>query len=94
MKLKTELYLKIFCTVILLALSISVYINGRTLTCDRCAIEIKASKTKLTANSEAIFDTQVKFEDLLNSIKNETCVLQWIKHQGWIYSKEGVTLDG
>ena len=87
MELKTELYLKLFCVFILTVLCISVYINGQTLTCEKCAIKLEASKPILTASSEIIFDADVKFEDLLNSIKNDTCVLKWMETQGWVHFK-------
>jgi len=87
MKPKTELLIRIINLIIVLGLCLTIYLNGRSLSCDKCELELRTNKPAWKSSSYTQEKTTVKIIDLYDSIKEDHCVLKWDKNSGWIYNE-------
>ena len=81
MNLKTKILIKAICVIVLVALCISIYINGKDLSCNKCIIKFTTTK-----------NGQSNFIDIQASILNEKlkqgiCYVQYDATTGYYTSE-------
>ena len=79
---KTEAIIKIFCIVVLIAVNVAIYENGKTLSCDKCTIKFTSAQ-----RSGAIVqytDFNVSIMDLYREYENGYCSVSYGGDRGFI----------
>ena len=67
MKETTELYIKLFCVIILIILNLAIFINGSHLSCDKCMVKHNEKFYHINQlfdeyqKGECLDDTEIKF---------------------------------
>lgn len=57
---KTEIIIKVICIIILITLCISIYINGKDLSCDNCQVKIQKDNKIVLININTLYEDYVK----------------------------------
>ena len=86
MKPKTELIIRIINLIVIIGLCLVIYINGKSLDCNNCELNLRTDKPDFASASASYIqeNIKVKIVDLFNSIKEDYCVLIWDRSRGWI----------
>lgn len=80
-----ELLIKIICIIILVGLNISIWYNGKDLSCDQCIIKFNSGqKTQLDKGIEYSFN--VSIYEIYNGYINNNCPVKYLENQGFTYA--------
>ncbi len=84
---KTKFLVELFCVIMLILICVSVYLNGISLSCDKCNLRFKQ---EMSFGVEDDKDFSVKVLDLYEGFKEGECVVEWVKNNGFVYKGEFV----
>ena len=57
---RTETIIKIICILILIALNIAIYMNGKDLSCDKCQVTIKQNNDVFKINITTLYENYLE----------------------------------
>ena len=57
---RTETIIKIICILILIALNIAIYLNGKDLSCDKCQVTIKQNNDVFKVNITTLYENYLE----------------------------------
>lgn len=82
---KIELLVRIFCLILIIALNLAIYLNGKSLDCNKCIINFEAFKESYSnAYDKPAQEFSVKITDLYNEFKlNNSCLVKY-EEQGYM----------
>jgi len=80
--IKIELIVEVICIIILLALSIAIYNNGKDLTCDNCNIQFTTQYANQVQDFNKVFNVSVV--ELFDKFKEGYCLVDYNEDQGFI----------
>jgi len=87
---KKEMFILIFCIVVLAALCTAVVINGKDLSCSKCQMSFETHKNVYeSATGERFFSKfDVNVTDLYYSLLQDDCLVIFDKVDGYIYKNK------
>ena len=89
-----EFILKLFCIIVITALCILIYYNGKDLSCDQCVVHFRADKESIKfVTNDAIQKFDVNITLLFSTYQNGECIIKWDKNMGYIYDNSKVKQD-
>lgn len=81
---KLELVVLIFCILILIFLNLTIWYNGKDLSCDECYIDFRAvRRMKDSASNEIFQNFSVKIINLYENFLEDYCPVEFDNAQGY-----------
>jgi hypothetical protein len=78
-----QLLIEVFCILVLISLILGIYLNGVGLSCDKCYITFKQTKSLgQVLNPPKIIS--IKTIDLFNNFSEGNCLVEWDKDNGFM----------
>lgn len=88
MKLKTNLLIRIITLIIILGLSLTIYLNGKNLDCNKCELTLTSSRRgRDTASYNVTTKINIKATEMFETIQDGECRVSWDKIYGFIRDK-------
>ena len=86
MKQSIELIIRIICILILIGLNLGVYLNGKSLDCNKCTVNFQSYKTDFKeAFNHPAQEFSIKIIDIYNKfLNNQSCLVKYTE-EGYIY---------
>jgi len=82
MKNKTQIIILVFCIVVSLLLSASIYIRGHDNSCDKCQIDFITTQYSGIILDKPYIKT-VNVTDLYSGLLRNECIIKWDRNQGY-----------
>ena len=86
--IKIEIIVELVCLLILLALSIAIYYNGKDLTCDNCNIQFTTQYASNVQDFNKVFNVSVV--KLVDKFKEGYCLVDYNEDQGFIQNAKKI----
>jgi hypothetical protein len=82
---RTQLFIRILCLIVIIALCVAIWHNGKGLSCSKCSVNFENRKEIVDKGYSSSFN--VSIEELYNShISTGECPLSYSKDFGFMYS--------
>jgi len=78
---KTRVSIKFFCVAALIILALAIFINGRSLSCEKCTVRFGTE----VFNNVSVFETRII--DLYEGYINDSCLVAYNKQSGFIKTR-------
>ena len=82
---KQELAIKIFCIIILVGLNISIWYNGKDLSCNQCIIQFSSGQN-IQVDKGIEYKFNVSINEIYNGLTTNYCPVKYIENQGFTYA--------
>ena len=89
MEQKTELIIKSLCILILTGLIVAIYINGKSLDCNKCILKFKSFKPDHIKPENEIYQSfNISINELYSTFLENRCILEFDKDNGFYLKNE------